>query len=308
VNQQEVIEYTRVSTKRQGNNGISLGEQATQIREVGAANNLSIMERYTDTHSARQEHESSSRPGFNEAIRRSIATGWPIIVASADRFSRTVASYDRFADAGGRLLVADIGPGAGEGVIRAVIARAEREGNAIASRTADGQKRSKRRSGNPRLAEAREQAARSNKRKARAMADKFQAEYLKAQDGGATSDVEVAEALNARGYSTSRGRAWTPTNVGRMRRACGAVEADNGAAGKGSVEAWNESMPPFVDSAGWITRIGRARLRSVLYEAGREMADIDRITDILCNSLHSSEVTSRALASVAKAEMKFAAP
>jgi DNA invertase Pin-like site-specific DNA recombinase len=96
-----VIGYARVSTKRQADEGASLSDQRLQIREFAKRNKLKIRKIYSDVDSARNEDGGCERPGFNEAVERSLKTKWPIIAASADRFTRTGATYDRFVAEGG---------------------------------------------------------------------------------------------------------------------------------------------------------------------------------------------------------------
>ena len=95
-----MIAYIRVSTKNQGDNGISLNGQKKQIQEFARINNLHIRKWCRDVDSARGEENFSTRKGFNEATEFSLRKKWPIIAATADRFSRTLSSYDKFVEAG----------------------------------------------------------------------------------------------------------------------------------------------------------------------------------------------------------------
>lgn len=212
----DVIGYLRVSTQKQGDNGISLDGQKEQLRELARAYGLRIRKFYIDTDSALGEDNFSERPGFLDAMQRSLENGWPIICASADRFSRTCASYERFVLEGGKVYSADIGFGADEAIMRAAIRRAEVDGRRISHRTREGQRRAKEkgaRFGNPRLEEARRKSAAVRSRDARLRRDELQSFFLRARSRGAVTHRQIAEALNKDGVKTAYGRNWTEAAV-----------------------------------------------------------------------------------------------
>ena len=211
-----VIGYLRVSTQKQGDNGISMDGQKAQVKELASAYGLKIKKFYSDTGSAPGEDNFSERPGFLDAMQRSLETGWPIICASADRFSRTFASYDRFVLEGGKVYSADIGFGANDAIMRAAIRRAEVDGRRISQRTREGQRRAKEkgaRFGNPRLDEARRKSAAVRSRNAKLRRDELQSFFQRARSRGAVTHRQIAEALNKDGVKTAYGRNWTEAAV-----------------------------------------------------------------------------------------------
>ncbi len=216
-----MIGYTRVSTRNQGDNGISLNGQRQQIREWATRNNVRIGKWYTDAASARGEENLSDRKGFNEAVGLALEKGWPIVAATADRFSRSVPSYDRFVEAGGKLYSTDVGFRDDDAEMRGRIARAQHDGDKISRRTREGQKRAKANGkvfGNPQIDKARENAREVQRKNKRSNHDEFRNELARVEAAGAKTDSEVANAFNESSYVTARGKAWTLFNVARMRR------------------------------------------------------------------------------------------
>lgn len=216
-----VLAYVRVSTEKQGERGGSLNTQEHLLREFARYSQLKIVKVYRDTDSALGEENFSQRSGFNAVTERALATGWPIIVASSDRFSRTGSSYDRFTEAGGRVYAADVGFGADEAVVRGQIKRAEINGRRIVQRAAEGRRKARERNvkfGNPRLSEARPKAAAALSENARLRREEFEGEWSKVRWAGAFTPRQIAAAFNATGYVTARGLRWTAANVARMLR------------------------------------------------------------------------------------------
>ena len=216
-----VIAYIRVSTNNQGDNGISLNGQKAQIREFARINNLHIRIWCIDVDSARGEENFSTRKGFNEATELSLRKGWPIIAATADRFSRTLSSYDKFIEAGGKAYSADIGFGGDEAVMRGKIKRAQHDGDKLSSRTREGQALARangKKFGNPDTGPARAKAFAVRQENKQIRYEEFRGQLDRVRELGAKTDTAVAKALNDNGYVTARGEDWTSANVARMRR------------------------------------------------------------------------------------------
>jgi DNA invertase Pin-like site-specific DNA recombinase len=218
---QSVIGYLRVSTKSKADKGISLLDQKLQIQEFAKHNSLKIRQVYIDVDSARNEADVSKRPQFNNAVERSLKTKWPIIAASADRFTRTGAAYDRFVAAGGRAYGAREGFRANRSSMPAAIARSEREANRISRNTRSDQALAKVNGvqfGNPQLVKARAASMVARKANARKCREEFRAQFFDAKNAGAETDEEIAFYLNGNKRLSPQGRFWTRANVTRMRR------------------------------------------------------------------------------------------
>jgi Resolvase, N terminal domain len=287
INSQPVIMYRRVSTRRQGESGISLDAQEVQVREFAATTGSMIMEQYQDVHSARNEGKGCSRPGFKQAVARSLQTGWPIIVASPDRFSRTVQTYDKFVSAGGRAYPADKGY-LDATAMRAAIVRAESDGDNISKRTLAGQERARAKSnpkkpGNPRIADARALGNQARARKLRERREQFRIEHSKARDAGAPSDGAVAKIFNNNSYATPQGRLWTADNVAAQRRA---IEEEDRAT-RSAVSCNGESDIFGTDSK--LTPAGRDRLRAALVAKGKDESYVENLDRTISNEAFDGE-------------------
>jgi hypothetical protein len=215
---QSVIGYLRVSTKSKADKGISLLDQKLQIQEFAKHNSLKIRQVYIDVDSARNEADVSKRPQFNNAVERSLKTKWPIIAASADRFTRTGAAYDRFVAAGGRAYGAREGFRANRSSKRAAIEGAAHEGNRNTRRGRALAKVSGVQFDNPQLEKARAASIVARKASARKCREEFRAQFFDAKNAGAETDEEIAVYLNGMKHLSAQGRFWTRANVTRMRR------------------------------------------------------------------------------------------
>lgn len=246
-----IISYVRVSTRNQDDYGDSLNAQTKQIVEFCKVNELFIWKRFSDVGTARNEDEGSEREGFRNAIELALKKKWPIIVASADRFTRTDSIFEDFIRRGGKLYAADSGFGVDEAVMRGKIAAAKAKGDFIAKNTKRGQReavKNGKKLGNPNIAEARKKAVAVRSRNQEIRLDEFSRHYAAEQSRGARSDMEIADAFNRRGYVTAQGKRWSQENVRRMRRAmqAGARTAQGRAvaAAVGNCALSNEGHPP----------------------------------------------------------------
>ncbi len=121
-----VIAYRRTSRDKSKDKASFLEQQAV-IEALQAQEEVVVLESYSDAHSARNEHEISVRPGFNKAVKRAFELNVAILVARADRFTRTYATYQRYAAQGGVLLVASLGLNAKANKIALAVQLAEEE-------------------------------------------------------------------------------------------------------------------------------------------------------------------------------------
>ncbi len=83
------IGYVRVSTRVQGQNGISLDAQSALLRDYAHQQSMDLLGICEDAQSAYNER-SSMRPGFREALSRATSEGLPILIVSVDRLSRSM--------------------------------------------------------------------------------------------------------------------------------------------------------------------------------------------------------------------------
>ena len=176
------VAYARVSTKKQGDHGLSLDGQMGQIDHYAAEAGYEIVARFEEAASATDEDSMRDRPQAVRAVLHSRQHHCPIIVASADRFSRNLDELDRVARKGTlNVLIADLGVQPGHVIFRSHVVRAQHELAERKERTARGRAEAKKRgvkSGNPKIADARILATAAKIEKAKMRRMLFEAEVL----------------------------------------------------------------------------------------------------------------------------------
>lgn len=206
------VAYYRVSTKRQGSTGLGLDAQRAAVASFlqGGA----LVGEFTDVESGRRD----DRPQLAEAIATSKRQKATLVIAKLDRLSRRLSFVARLMESGVKFMAVD-NPTANELTIHILAAVAEAERKAISERTKAALAAAKQRGtslGNPRLDEARRVGVKA----AEAAADRFAENLMPIIRGlqarGVSSLRSLAESLNARGFKTRRGAAWTPMAVSRV--------------------------------------------------------------------------------------------
>jgi hypothetical protein len=200
----------------------------------------------------------------------------PIIVASLDRLSRNTEGLERLAREG-RLdvHVANIGGQASYLTMRSGVARAEHESREIKKRAARGTAEAMKRGvkyGNPDLPAARLKSwpkKTENAKKRRAL---FEAEVLKVEKSGAHTGIQIAAALNERGFKNPSGNPWTAENVYSTRRRNKLV----GLRDPGRTEASALSTPVIVGADGKIASDVIKEMRAAMTAKGFAPEKIDQ--------------------------------
>jgi DNA invertase Pin-like site-specific DNA recombinase len=138
-----------------------------------------------------------------------------LVIAKLDRLSRNLAFIATLMDSGVEFVAVD-NPHANKLTVHILAAVAQHEREIISARTSAALRAAKargKRLGNPKLSEARRNAAAANREKA----DHYSANVLpvirEIQRSGVQSLRGVARVLAARGIRTARGGAWTPVQV-----------------------------------------------------------------------------------------------
>lgn len=201
------VAYYRVSTKRQGASGLGLDAQRSAVDAFVRAEGGEVVAEFQDVESGKH----SDRPQLAAALAHAKRIKARLVIAKLDRLSRSVAFVAQLMEAGVPFVAVD-NPNATELTIHILAAVAQDERKNIGIRTKAALQAAKLRGvklGSPKLAEAREQAVGV----VRAGADAFAARVLpiiqQAQQAGATSLRQQAEALNRLGIKTRRGSTWT---------------------------------------------------------------------------------------------------
>lgn len=214
------VVYLRVSTVAQGRSGFGLEAQQAAVARYHANRPGKVLETVTEVESGKR----ADRPELARALRRCRLSGAVLVVAKLDRLSRDQRFIHGLRDAGVEFVVADM-PEANTLTVGVIAALAQYERELISERTRAGLAAAKARGvklGGPNLARDRNtdtRAARAEHvRQAVARNDELRGviEEFREEAGRALSVVEIAERLNAAGYRTARGKAFTRSTVYRL--------------------------------------------------------------------------------------------
>ena len=211
------VAYYRVSTDRQGQSGLGLEAQRSAVDAYLNGGSWALLDSFVEVESGRR----ADRPELAKALelcRRKRAT---LVIAKLDRLARNVAFIANLMDANVDLVAVDM-PQANRLTLHIMAAMAEHEAQAVSQRTKAALQAAKargRRLGWSMPSRRGEQAEASRKGAARnrAGADRFAANVLPVvrdiERAGVTTLQGIADALNARGVRTARGRRWYATTV-----------------------------------------------------------------------------------------------
>ncbi len=228
------VGYYRVSTDRQGRSGLGLEAQRAAVAGYLDGGNWTLLDTFTEVESGRR----NDRPELAKALdlcRRRKAT---LVIAKLDRLARNVAFIANLMDAEVDVVAVDM-PEANRFTLHIMAAMAEHEAALVSQRTKAALKAAKARGralGWSIPSRRGEQAEASLKGVAgnRAKADQFAANVLPVigdiERAGVTTLQGIADALNARGIRTARGRRWYASTVRNLRVRADQVEGVQDAA------------------------------------------------------------------------------
>jgi DNA invertase Pin-like site-specific DNA recombinase len=220
---EKVVAYYRVSTEKQGANGLGIDAQHAYVTGYCDRTGSSLIREFTEVESGR----NNERPELAKAIsfaKRSKAT---LVIAKLDRLARNVAFVANLMETQVQFESCDL-PGANSMTVHVMAAVAENEAKAISQRTKDALAAAKARgtklgshhpSAKPLQPEAR---AKGQARSARVNREKAVAEYADvlpiARDMRAAGQSlgAIAKHLNADGYVTRTGATWSAVQVMRV--------------------------------------------------------------------------------------------
>jgi len=210
------VAYYRVSTARQGASGLGLAAQRKAVADYCAKGGLRIVEGYQDIESGRHD----SRPGLTAALARAKAESAVLIIAKLDRLSRNAAFTLALRDSGVRFVAADM-PEANSMTVGLMAILAQDEAERTSSRTRAALAALKARGvrlGSPRnnLTDATRAKAAAAKRAEAVAFHNGSIKHAQNYRAEGWSLAKIAEALNAAGNTTRRGKAFTPTQVSRL--------------------------------------------------------------------------------------------
>jgi DNA invertase Pin-like site-specific DNA recombinase len=222
-----MLAYYRVSTDKQGESGLGLEAQQIAVESYKRINNLAMTRQYTEIESGKR----NDRPELARALAHARRTGAVLVVAKLDRLARNARFLLGIVESGADVVFCDlpqIPPGAvGKFILTQMAAVAELEAGLISQRTKDALARVKARGGklgaaNPLCrkltaelsARGRASAARLRRRQAVDAYADLSAQLQELRAAG-LSLARIAEALNAEGHTTRRGKCWSAEQVRR---------------------------------------------------------------------------------------------
>ena len=203
------IAYIRVSTGRQGKSGLGLEAQRKSVHDYLDGGRWELVAEFTEVESGKR----SDRPELEKALAACKKHKAKLVIAKLDRLSRNLAFIATLMDSG---FIAVDNPHANKLTIHILAAVAQHEREIISARTSAALHAAKargKRLGNPKLSEARKQAARSRRERANRYSANLLPVIREIQASGVKSLRGIARALVARGVPTARGGAWTPVQV-----------------------------------------------------------------------------------------------
>ena len=211
-----LVGYVRVSTSMQGRSGLGIEAQREALSKFAETEGYELVSVLVEVETGKGADALDRRPQLAEALAQARRRRCPVAVAKLDRLSRDVHFISGLMAHRVPFLVVELGSDVDPFILHLFAALAEKERAMIANRTKVALAAAKARGvklGGPKLAEAREIAVAAIK----SLADRHAANVLPVirdvQRSGAKTLRDLADALNARGISTSRGGRWHAMTV-----------------------------------------------------------------------------------------------
>ena len=205
---QAIVSYIRVSTSGQGCSGLGIEAQRHGLGQFARSEGFEVVREFVEVETGKGADALDRRPQLKAALAAARKFRCHIAVAKLDRLSRDVHFISGLMAHKVPFLVAELGPDVDPFVLRLFAALAEKERALISTRTRQALSAAKARGvslGNPRLQAARKSAVDAVKSEARRYAANVLPITREAQKAGARTPREIADSLNARGITTSRG-------------------------------------------------------------------------------------------------------
>jgi DNA invertase Pin-like site-specific DNA recombinase len=223
----KVVNYLRVSTRKQGASGLGLDAQRHAVDAFASSRRAKVVETFVEIESG----EINARPELAKALHLAQITGAMLVIAKLDRLSRNAAFLLTLRDSGVVFIAADM-PDANELTVGIMALVAQQEREAISKRTKEALAAAKARGvrlGNPNGADALRRAGRGNADGLRALrraaddhAENLRPVITSLAAAGANSLGAIALALNERGILAPRGGRWFKSSVANLLTRLGA--------------------------------------------------------------------------------------
>ena len=213
------ISYLRVSTDKQGRNGLGMEAQRQAVEDYLDGGNWQLLAEYVEVESGKRD----ARPELRKALHHAKVTGATLVIAKLDRLSRNARFLLELQEAGTKFVCADM-PDANNLTIGILALVAQQEREAISRRTKEALAAAKARGvklGCPKGAKhLRRYGNAAGVAAIKAKADQHAADLRpvveEIRTAGTTSNKGLARELNRLGVLTPRGGRWHPTGVARL--------------------------------------------------------------------------------------------
>lgn len=209
------VAYFRVSTQKQGVNGLGMDAQKETVRQF-LSNGGELLGEFVEVETGKGSNALAKRPQLAAALALCKKTGAKLLIAKLDRLARNVHFVSGLMESKVKFVACDM-PEANDLTIHVMAAFAEHEAKRISQRTKEGLAAAKARgvvlgaagAGNLRRnVSERQMVAIQQAEKLRPILEAFQARKL--------TQREMVEALNNSGVRTSRGGAWSQVQLQRL--------------------------------------------------------------------------------------------
>lgn len=212
------VAYYRVSTERQGRSGLGLDAQRSAVHAFLNGGSWKLVGEFTEVETGKR----ADRPQLAEALAACRLYGATLVIAKLDRLARDVMFISKLMKDDVEFVALDL-PQANRLIVHVMAAFAEHEAERISARTkaalAEAKRRGVKLGGRPgNLRNRAEGAARSAAVRAQKADDMARsvAKTVGELAGQGHGLRAIARELGARGIPTSRGGAWTATQVQRL--------------------------------------------------------------------------------------------
>ncbi len=208
--------YYRVSTHQQGISGLGLEAQRQSVRDYVEKVQGGVLDELTEIESGKR----SDRPVLNQAIQKCRETGATLLVAKLCRLSRDLHFITTLQQSKVNFLAVD-NPHATPFLIHILVAVAEYERTMISTRTKAALDAARRRGvklGSPCIQNAVSKAIEVRKRQCQQRYSQWIPIIRELQGQGIYKLSDLAEGMNRRGFKTTRGNRFSPTQIHRLLR------------------------------------------------------------------------------------------
>lgn len=205
------VAYYRVSTTKQGINGLGMDAQRDAVARYLNGGDWKLIAEFAEVESGKR----NNRQEMERAIGLCRNEGATLLIAKLDRLARNAAFLLNLRDSGVDFIATDM-PHADRFTVGIMALVAKKERDMISQRTRDGLAAAKRRGiklGNPRPAQALKIAQTANLARANAYAKSLRPVIQEIRAAHVTTLGKIAQCLNSRGFKTPNHKAFKAQSV-----------------------------------------------------------------------------------------------